>query len=681
MLAALQRPIDARPAGLGDRFVAADEAFVQAAGGLVHRVTADVGDADPFVGQMTKVEHLVWRARVAAGDYALHVGHVHAVGQAPPPAELQDLAVEAGRADEVWDLVRDETRGPDTPAAVLAAVAKARQAFFVDYVGVAQAIVADAAAGRPSTVSTEREAAASMGGLGAIMDVTNQAYDASEAHARAQLADAERDASLAAAFMLMTMALAIFTMAFIASRITGPMARISRAMGAVAGGGLAFDVPYQERRDEIGRLARALAVFQHTALEKQRMEAELQASLVATEAAEAASRFKSQFLANVSHEIRTPLNGVLGMVQVMEREQATALQAERLRTIRDSGEALLQILNDVLDLSKIEAGELDLRVSAFDLRDLATRSVALFTASAEAKGIACRWMIEPAAAGMWEGDPQRVRQIISNLFSNALKFTEHGEVALTVARRGEGLCLAVSDTGIGIAPDALPRLFNKFSQVDESNTRRFGGTGLGLAICRELAQMMGGDIEVDSTPGHGSVFSVTLPLKRLGDAAPAAPEPRPAPAAPGSAAETSVAAADRPVRILAAEDNATNQKVLAALLAPLGVELSIVGDGQAAVDHWKAAPCDVILMDIQMPGMSGVAACQAIREAERALGRAPVPIIALSANAMSHQVDAYLSAGMTAHVAKPIDAAALYQAIADAVEGEALDEEEMAAAG
>jgi signal transduction histidine kinase/CheY-like chemotaxis protein len=547
---------------------------------------------------------------------------------------------------------------------VVAAVAKARQAYFVDYVGVAQAIVGDAAAGRPSSVSTEREAAASMGGLGAIMEVTSQAFDASEGHARAQLAEAERDAGLAAAFMLLTAALAIFTMGFIASRITGPIARISQAMGAVAGGGLAFDVPYQERRDEIGRLARALAVFQHTALEKRRVEDELQASRIATVAAEAASRFKSQFLANVSHEIRTPLNGVLGMVQVMEREQATALQSERLRTIRDSGEALLQILGDVLDLSKIEAGQLDLRVSAFDLRDLAARSVALFTASAEAKGIACRCTVDDAAAGVWAGDAQRVRQIISNLLSNGLKFTERGEVSLTVARRGEGLSLAVRDTGIGIAPDALPRLFNKFSQVDESNTRRFGGTGLGLAICRELAQMMGGDIEVASTPGQGSVFRVTLPLKRIGDAVPAAPEPRRAPAS----AEASVAAADLPVRVLAAEDNATNQKVLAALLAPLGVELSIVGDGQAAVDYWRAAPCDVILMDIQMPGMSGVAACQAIREAERALGRPPVPIIALSANAMSHQVDAYLAAGMTAHVAKPIDAAALYQAIADAVE-------------
>jgi CheY-like chemotaxis protein len=363
----------------------------------------------------------------------------------------------------------------------------------------------------------------------------------------------------------------------------------------------------------------------------------------------------------MSHEIRTPLNGVLGMVQVMEYEAATPLQLERLKTIRDSGQALLQILGDVLDLSKIEAGELELRPEEFDVADLAERTWALFSAAAQAKGLGAACTVDETAAGVWRGDEQRLRQIISNLLSNALKFTDRGDIALEVERRGEALSFAVHDTGIGIAAEALPKLFNKFSQVDESNTRRFGGTGLGLAISRELAQLMGGDIEVQSTPGQGSVFRVTLPLQRVGDA----PAKR-AEAAVSTAAAPSVH--DRPIRILAAEDNLTNQKVLAALLGPMGVELTLVGDGQSAVDQWRAAPCDLVLMDIQMPGMSGVAACQLIRAAEAELGVSPTPIIALSANAMSHQVDAYLAAGMTAHVAKPIDAKALYRAIEDAVD-------------
>jgi CheY-like chemotaxis protein/anti-sigma regulatory factor (Ser/Thr protein kinase) len=378
----------------------------------------------------------------------------------------------------------------------------------------------------------------------------------------------------------------------------------------------------------------------------------------------------------MSHEIRTPLNGVLGMVQVMELETRTPLQAERLRTIRDSGQALLQVLNDVLDLSKIEAGEFDLHQTEFDVGDLAARTCAAFSGAAAAKQLRVGLRIDSDAAGVWVGDAQRVRQILSNLLSNALKFTDIGGVTLEVEQRRGALSFVVRDTGIGIAPDALPKLFGKFSQVDESNTRRFGGTGLGLAISRELAQLMKGDIEVESTPGVGSAFRVTLPLRFMGRAAPAVEAPS------AASPPTPAPAQERPLRILAAEDNAINQKVLDALLAPLRVELSLVGDGQAAVEAWRAQPFDLILMDIQMPGVSGVAACETIRAEERARGLPRIPIVALSANAMSHQVDAYLAAGMTAHVAKPIDAAALYRAIEDAVVApEAENDAQVAVAG
>ncbi|HEY3800033.1 MAG TPA: ATP-binding protein [Caulobacteraceae bacterium] len=257
------------------------------------------------------------------------------------------------------------------------------------------------------------------------------------------------------------------------------------------------------------------------------------------------------------------------------------------------------------------------------------------------------------------GDGARLRQILSNLLSNALKFTETGEVSLTVKRRKHGIAFLVRDSGIGISAEALPKLFGKFSQVDDSNTRRFGGTGLGLAISRELSQMMGGDIQVDSTPGVGSVFCVTLPLPRIGD--------RQAPKADAAPASHN-GGLDRPVRILAAEDNPTNQKVLAALLSPLGVDLTIVADGQSAVDAWRGGGFDMVLMDIQMPVMSGVAAADAIRKLEATSLRRPTPIIALSANAMSHQIESYLKSGMTAHVAKPIEAGLLFAAIEAALE-------------
>jgi signal transduction histidine kinase len=673
-MAATLLPLDKRPAGMADRFLAADAALVIPTAALVRRLNTEVSHDDPFLAEMTKIEQMVWWARDAAGQDALMVGSARALGRQPTGAELQALAAQAGRADEAWDMVRDETRMPGAPPSLGVAVSHASQVYFGDFRRVAALVIGELSAGAPLSVSREDEMRVTMAGLTSIMAVTTEAFDLSEAHARSEVAAADRDAAMAAAFLLMTLGLATFTMLFIAGRIVGPIARISRAMGTVAAGDLAFEVPYQGRGDEIGGLARALAVFRRNAMEQRRVEDELGRSRVAVEAAEEASRLKSQFLANMSHEIRTPLNGVLGMVQVMEHEAATPLQIERLKTIGDSGQALLQILNDVLDLSKIEAGELDLRPGEFDVADLAERTCALFRAAAEAKGLRVTCTVDAAAAGVWLGDDQRLRQVLSNLLSNALKFTDRGEIGLAVERRGEALSFAVRDSGIGIAADALPKLFNKFSQVDESNTRRFGGTGLGLAISRELAQLMGGDVEVESVPGAGSTFRVTLPLQRIG----AAPAHTPALAAePPSAPQVH----DRPIRILAAEDNLTNQKVLAALLGPLGVELTVVGDGQAAVDQWGAAPCDLVLMDIQMPGMSGVAACHLIRAAEAERGLAPTPIIALSANAMSHQVDAYLAAGMTAHVAKPINARALYQAIEDAVAGGPASPERLAEAG
>jgi signal transduction histidine kinase/CheY-like chemotaxis protein len=371
--------------------------------------------------------------------------------------------------------------------------------------------------------------------------------------------------------------------------------------------------------------------------------------------AEAANLAKSTFLATMSHEIRTPLNGVLGMAQAMAMGDLSLAQRERLDVIRRSGEALLVILNDVLDLSKIEAGKLDLESAEFDIEDLASSVRDVFAPAAEAKD--CRFVlaVEPAAAGIYRGDPTRIRQILCNLVSNALKFTEGGEVRLAIAAASTGLELQVKDSGIGMSDEQIAGLFRKFEQADASTTRRFGGTGLGLAICRELAALMGGSIGAVSRLGEGSTFTVTLPLPRLRDAdagSKTEPEPDVAPMSPQPA-----------LRVLAAEDNAVNQLVLKALLQPIGVEPRIVNDGVDAVAAWEAEDWDVILMDVQMPRMDGPAATRLIRERERASGCARTPIIALTANAMSHQVDDYLAAGMDGFVPKPMEASRLFAAI------------------
>jgi len=368
-------------------------------------------------------------------------------------------------------------------------------------------------------------------------------------------------------------------------------------------------------------------------------------------AAESANSAKSTFLATMSHEIRTPLNGVLGMAQAMAGDELSDRQRDRLSVIHRSGEALLAILNDVLDLSKIEAGKLELEQVEFELADVARGAYSAFTALANKKGLSFALDIE-SARGRYLGDPTRLRQILYNLISNALKFTEQGEIRVTAVRQGEILEFSVKDTGVGIPPESLPKLFAKFDQLDSSTTRRFGGTGLGLAICRELAQLMAGEIAVQSEYGLGSTFTLRVPLRWVGEekavAAPMAPmDERP----------------EIALRVLAAEDNAVNQLVLKTLLHQMGVDPTVVENGQLAVEAWEAGEWDVVLMDIQMPVMDGLTATALIRNREADTGRPRTPIVALTANAMSHQVDQYITAGMDGHVAKPIQAAELFEAL------------------
>jgi PAS domain S-box-containing protein len=372
----------------------------------------------------------------------------------------------------------------------------------------------------------------------------------------------------------------------------------------------------------------------------------------ARDAADAANAAKSAFLATMSHEIRTPLNGVLGMAQAMANDPLPQTQRERLGVIRKSGETLLVLLNDLLDLSRIESGRMDLEDGQIDLEALIVDVQSTFQALAEAKGVALAVRIAAAAQGCWRGDPTRVRQILGNLVSNAVKFTESGEVRIAVDHVDGQLTLAVSDTGSGVPADRLPLLFDKFVQADATTTRRHGGSGLGLAICKELAMLMGGDVEARSVVGEGSTFTLRLPLDRT-----IAPSVTPDPAEPGPGRKLP------PLRVLAADDNAMNQLVLSTLLTQLGMQVTTVGDGREAVAAVSDGGWDLVLMDVQMPELDGLAATRLIRaeEAERGLPR--IPIIALTANAMDHHRAEYLACGMDSVVSKPIELARLVEAI------------------
>jgi signal transduction histidine kinase/ActR/RegA family two-component response regulator len=479
-------------------------------------------------------------------------------------------------------------------------------------------------------------------------------------------------AALTGALFFGGVGVALFLSRSLASQVIAPVQGLSEAMRRVAASGQFTPVSLTARDDLFGSLA---VSFNHLLARLDARERDLNKTLEelveARDAANAANVLKSQFLANMSHEIRTPLNGVLAMADVMAMDRLPAAQRGRLEVIRQSGGLLLTVINDVLDISKIEAGKLTLVEEDFDLETVAATARASYGVMAESRGLAFSVEIDESARGLWRGDPNRIRQILGNLLSNAVKFTLTGSVsARFLADPLGGLILTVHDTGVGVPAGKLPLLFEKFTQADSTATRRFGGTGLGLSICRELTQMMGGEIHARSREGEGSLFEVRLPLAR--GVAAAAPLATRAPTTVAQvsddmddgAAETSPDPGDgRALRILAAEDNATNQQVLSAVMGSLGLEVDIVGDGAAAVAAWTDGAYDMILMDIQMPVMDGIAAAREIRAQEALTRRPRTPIVALTANALSHQVSDYLAAGMDDHVAKPIEIAKLYETI------------------
>lgn len=374
----------------------------------------------------------------------------------------------------------------------------------------------------------------------------------------------------------------------------------------------------------------------------------------ARERAEESSRTKSLFLANMSHEIRTPLNGVLGMAELLESQMNNPEKRRLASIIRESGEALLSILNDILDMSKIEAGRLELESLPFRVADVAEAVENLHALKAEEKGLDFEVLTGGGMKKYRLGDQNRVRQILNNLIGNAIKFTETGEVTVKISSRDQAeLTIEVRDTGIGISPEQQERLFQDFSQADASIAKSYGGTGLGLSIVKKLVDMMGGQISVDSALGAGTRIKVTLPIA----------ECAPPQADQGDAEHTALADRLDGVRILAADDNQTNRLLLSEVLSKFGAEVTQVVNGEQAVEAWAPGRFDVLILDIMMPGMDGIEALkQILKRAEQSSGE-PVLAIAFTANAMAHQVVEYIEAGFVTHVPKPFQAIELLKAI------------------
>lgn len=386
-------------------------------------------------------------------------------------------------------------------------------------------------------------------------------------------------------------------------------------------------------------------------------------------AAESASRAKSVFLANMSHEIRTPLNGVIGLAGALGRTALSDEQFEMVSLIRQSGQTLERFLTDILDVSKIEAGKLSLQVDTFDLHEAIEAAVHLMQTAAAEKFLKFSLTFGTNARGLFKGDVVRIRQIVSNLASNAVKFTKEGSVAVQIEitePETDGdtatLIIKVSDTGIGFDKEARARLFNRFEQADGSITRQFGGTGLGLSICKALTEMMEGTISVVSIPDQGSTFMVKLPLSRSMplDAFDILRSMQPTTSNPVVAEDSEP---PRLLRILLAEDHPTNQRVVAMILQPYGVDLTVVENGVKALEAFEAGKFDVVLMDMQMPEMDGLKATQAIRALELTAQLPRTPIAMLSANAMKEHVEQALEAGCDVHIAKPVTPESLAKGI------------------
>ncbi len=406
-----------------------------------------------------------------------------------------------------------------------------------------------------------------------------------------------------------------------------------------------------------GRTLQGVFAAARDITERKQVEAELKQ---ARAVAESASRSKSDFLASMSHEIRTPMNAIMGIADLLAQTELTDEQDKYVQIFRRAGDNLLNLINDILDLSKVEASQLELEQTGFLLGDLVEKVVEMVAPRAHEKGLSLTFEIAPGTPTDLLGDPTRLRQVLLNLLGNAIKFTEVGQVTLRVQPDGNpatpaALRFTVADTGIGIPHEKLARIFERFTQADSSTTRRFGGSGLGLTISRRLVELMGGRIWVESELGEGSVFAFAAPFEIW------APQNRPEILPVGADARTPLPA----LNILLVEDSPDNCTIIMAYLADTPYRISIAPTGAIACDMFFTGDYDLVLMDRQMPVMDGLTATRAIRTWEKDNGRAPAPIIALTASALKGDRETCLAAGCTAFLTKPIKQDVLLRAIRD----------------
>ncbi len=505
-----------RPADIGPNWISAVNDTVHAIEGLSGILESELSQTDAFIADMTRIKQIVWSVRSDTGDDRLLVREAMVSGERLSDGQREEFARLAGRIEGTWKLIQDERRLTNLPPELDSAIDAVDRLYFAGFRPTRDQVVRDLAAGKSAYFPPREWLELSAPGRQALFQVSKTAFDLAGAHALAQARAAERKLYVATLFMALFLAIGIFTGSYVFRSVVRPIGQITRTMGLVADGDLDCEIPFRERTDEIGSLSRALGVFRDTAIERQRLQ-------VAKVAAETANRTKSQFLANMSHELRTPLNAIIGFSDLI-RSRMFGPISDRYRDyaghILTSGNHLLGLINDVLDLAKLEAGQLELHEEDVDLVEMVATSLHFVEPQARKSNIQLSHIIDERARFI-RADERRLRQAVVNLLSNAVKFTPaSGSVRIVCAHTDSGVLILVSDTGVGMTPTEIPKAMQPFGQIDSTISRKYEGTGLGLPLAKDLVELHGGTLTIESQVNVGTTVTIVLPNRII------APPPR-----------------------------------------------------------------------------------------------------------------------------------------------------------
>jgi len=508
--ALMQLKVD-RPVDLGSKWIAAVNETVRAIEALSSTLESELSQVDPFIADMTRIKQIVWSVRSDSGDDRLWVREAMVNGKRLSDEQREEFARLAGRIEGAWRLVQEERRFTSLPPSLEEAIDAVDRIYFVGFQPIRDQVVRDLAAGKYVYIPPRDWLDLSAPSRQAVFTVSKTAFDLAGAHAVEQARAAEQELYIAILLMALFLTIGLFTGSYVFRRVVRPIAQITKTMGLVADGELACEIPFQQRADEIGSLSRALRVFRDTAIERQRLQ-------VAKLAAETANQTKSEFLANMSHELRTPLNAIIGFSDLMHNKMFGPISDryhDYANHILTSGNHLLGLINDVLDLAKLEAGQVELHEEDVDLVEMIGTSMHFVEPLARKTNIQLSHVIDESARFI-RADERRMRQAVINLLSNAVKFTPGGgNVRVICARNDAGLAIVVSDTGVGMALMEIPKAMEPFGQINSRISRKYEGTGLGLPLAKDLIELHGGTLTIESQVNVGTTVTIVLPESRI----------------------------------------------------------------------------------------------------------------------------------------------------------------------